>query len=50
MLLPVPWCVEPQQMHNLWSPKAAGKQHPRGEPSVSLERRGGRVCWGEGIK
>lgn len=31
MFLPVPWCVDPQQMNSLWSPKVAGKQHPSEE-------------------
>ena len=34
MLLPVPWCVGPQQMDGLRSPKAAGKQPPPEENPV----------------
>ena len=36
-----------------WPPVTKGcweAASSRGEPSVPLERRGGRACWGEGIK
>lgn len=42
--LPVPWCVEPQQMNDS-SPEAPGRPYPSEDKPAFRWNTGGNMCW-----